>query len=87
MAITLEQAKNLHYGQHVWVNDRFNANGTPMKAKINGGPKTWKRQPERVQIPFKHGLYDYGYLDETDLGRICLTEAEAKGQTTDGGAG
>jgi hypothetical protein len=26
--------------------------------KINGMPKTWKRNPERVEVPLKYGMYE-----------------------------
>lgn len=33
--------------------------GNPQKWRLNGAIKTWKRDPKRIQIPLKHGLYDY----------------------------
>ena len=72
--ITLEQAKNLVVGHTYYLNDMTNKDGTPRRFKVNGRVKTWVRQPNRVRIPCKHGLYDYGYLDETCLHRIELTK-------------
>jgi len=40
--------------------------GCYCRVKVNGKPKTWKRSPERVQIPYKYGLYEYGYITERD---------------------
>lgn len=34
----------------------------PIKWRVNGKIKTWKREPERFQLPIKHGLYSYAYL-------------------------
>ena len=34
------------------------------KWRANGKCKTWKRNPERFQLPIKHGLYSYGYITE-----------------------
>lgn len=45
--------------------DLKNADGTPMRARRNGKTKTWKTRSEDFQIPIKHGLYDYGYIDKT----------------------
>lgn len=40
--------------------------GCLLRVKVNGAPKLWKRSPGRVQIPYKYGLYEHGYFDETD---------------------
>lgn len=61
--LSLDQAKSLTYGQ-IMVTD------TGKRLKVNGKVKTWKRSPEKVQIPYKYGLYDYGYVLETDLEHI-----------------
>ena len=63
MGITLEQAKQLDYGDIIYSN-RFTGadNKTPIRWRVNGGVKTWKLDPERIQIPVKHGLYDHAYL-------------------------
>lgn len=34
----------------------------PINWRANGKCKTWKRTPERFQLPIKHGLYNYGYI-------------------------
>ena len=82
MSITLEQAKALHYGDRLHHDRETNANGTPVCFKVNGEPKTWKRDLNRIKVPLKHGLYHYGeltngthegnqftvYLDEVSLG-------------------
>lgn len=55
--ITLDDAKKLKYGD-VLIDD----NGK--RWKVNGRVKTWKRDPKRIRIPLKHGLYTYDYIDE-----------------------
>lgn len=77
--ITLAQAKALYKGQILYHVHNRNADGSPQRWKVNGQVKTWKRSPDRVEIPLKHGLYSYGYLTEADLDLVCLTEAEALG--------
>ena len=72
MAITLEQAKNLRPGDMLHHVTNKNADGTPERWKVNGQPKIWKRSPERVQIPVKHGLYDFGYITEQWLDDVDL---------------
>jgi hypothetical protein len=46
----------------------------PIRWKVNGKVKIWKRSPERVQVPLKHGLYTYGYLTEDNLELFSLTK-------------
>lgn len=75
--ITLEQAKKLNYRDVLYHTINRNADGTPQRWRVNGAVKTWKRSPERVQVPLKHGLYDYDYLTEDELHLVCLDEEEA----------
>jgi hypothetical protein len=37
-----------------------------MRAKITS-VKTWKRNPEKVEVRYKRGLYEYGTLREYEL--------------------
>lgn len=70
--ITLEQAKVLPVGVTLHHTVNKNSDGTPQRWKVNGMPKTWKTQPNRVKIPVKHGLYSYDYLTENDLHLVTL---------------
>jgi hypothetical protein len=63
----LNEAKKLEYGQHVCHKRLKNADGTPMRFKVNGRPKMWKTRPNEVRVPLKRGLYEYLYMDEHDL--------------------
>ena len=72
MTITLEQAKNLKYGDTLHHTKNRNADGTPQRWKVNGKPKTWKTRPNMVKVPVKHGLHDYDYLTEDDLYLVNL---------------
>jgi len=58
----LSEAKKLTYRQEVWHKTLKNADGTPKRFRVNGAVKTWKRDPDRIRVPLKHGLYDTGYL-------------------------
>ena len=77
MPITLEQAKQLQYRQTLYHVSNRNADGTPQRWRVNGAVKLWKRSPERIQVPIKHGLYSYDYITEHDLELVCLSENEA----------
>lgn len=65
--LSLEEAKNLKYGNTVYFRKENDSRGALKKVKVNGQVKTWKRNTERVQIPWKYGLYDYGYITELYL--------------------
>ena len=62
MPITLEQAKSLSYSDNLEHVTLKNADGTPMRFRVNGMVKTWKRDKDRVRVPLKRGLYETGYL-------------------------
>ncbi len=75
--ITLNQAKSLRHGDILYHTIHRNADGTPQRWRVNGKVKRWKRSPDRIQIPLKHGLYSYDYLTEYDLDIVCLIEEDA----------
>lgn len=64
--MTLEQAKQLKYGNYIHHTIKMNADGTPMRAKVTS-IKTWKTRPERIIVRYKRGLYEYGEIREYDL--------------------
>jgi len=72
--ITLEQAKGLRPGTILLHEKNKNSDGSPQRWKVNGMVKTWKRNPERIQVPLKYGLYRFGYLTEKDLDLVSLQE-------------
>lgn len=76
--ITLDQAKKLYHGQVLYHVNNRNSDGSPQRWRVNGQPKTWKTRPNEVQVPLKHGMYDFGYLTERELGLVCLNEQDAK---------
>lgn len=65
--MTLKEAKGLQIGQTLYHTIQRNADGTPERWRVNGKVKTWKRTPEAVRIPVKHGLFHYDYLTEREL--------------------
>jgi hypothetical protein len=42
-------------------------NGNWWKIRRNGQTKRWKRDTNRIKVPFKMGLYGYGAITETDF--------------------
>jgi hypothetical protein len=63
--ITLAQAKELKYRDIL-----IDSNGK--KWRVNGKVQTWKKNPNRVNVPVKHGLYSYGYITESNLILVSL---------------
>jgi hypothetical protein len=57
----LEEAKQLRYREPLIYMP------TGKRWFVNGQVKTWKRDPARVCIPLKHGLYGYAYLTEYNV--------------------
>jgi len=62
MPITLKQAKSLTWRDNLEHVTLKNADNTPMRFRVSGMVKTWKRDKNRIKVPLKHGLYDNGYL-------------------------
>src|SRR5262245_13144623 len=54
--MTVEEAKLLSYGDHPFAQLNSGRYGV---VKVNGAPKTWKRDPYRVEVPTKYGMYEY----------------------------
>jgi hypothetical protein len=74
--LTLEEKKALPYN-HVFIlclNPRNKNYNKFMEVKVNGISKTWKRNPEKVRVPYKYGLYEYGYITELDEVRVPKKE-------------
>ena len=74
--ITIDQAKDLKYGDMLYHAINKNADKSPQRWRVNGKVKRWKRTPDRIEIPLKHGLYGYDYLTEDDLDLVFLVESE-----------
>lgn len=75
LPLTLEQAKQLKRGDILYHRINSNADGTPQRWKVNGRVKRWKRSPDRIEVPLKHGLYDHDTLTENDLELVSLEGA------------
>jgi hypothetical protein len=51
-----------------WHKNALNANGSPVRCRPNGTLKTWKRDPERFQLPVKHGFRTCFHLTNQNAG-------------------
>jgi hypothetical protein len=80
MPITLAQAKKLKNGQTVYTPGFYNADGTAQRWRVSGMPKVFK-DPGRVRVPIKHGMYESWYIDETNLHGFSLKEPKPQTKT------
>jgi hypothetical protein len=45
-----------------WHRSQRNADGTPVRCRVNGKLKTWKTRPDSFRLPVKHGIKQCFYL-------------------------
>lgn len=58
--MTVTEAKSVSH--HAYV---LSWSGEIRRVKINGTPKTWKREPGRVEVPCKYGMREF-FRDSSD---------------------
>ncbi len=59
--------------QHIWFQAQ---DGTARQAKVNGQVRTWKRDPNRIEIPLKYGMYEYCTFYASDIERVLIPVSE-----------
>lgn len=72
------QLKCLTRGTTLYHKTLKNADGTPLRARVNGAPKTWVTRPDEVRVPMKHGLKACFYISEFDRDNWTTSEKEAE---------
>jgi hypothetical protein len=71
MSVTFEQAiasSQFHFGEcsvSYGVTGKARPRLQQNVWRRNGATKTWKSRPGAFRIPVKHGMYQYGYIDDT----------------------
>lgn len=65
--LTLEQKKQLRPGQEIYLQAKC---GHFLRVRVNGVPKTLKKTPGVVVVPWKYGLYEYGHVNEHDIVKV-----------------
>lgn len=58
--IDVRLASTLHHGQVLYHVRERNVDGTPLRARVNGALKVWKRRPWKFQLPMKVGFFQSG---------------------------
>ena len=64
--MTRDQAITLRIGATLHHKELRNADGTPLRARINGRPKLWATRPEEFRLPMKYGMKNCFYITERD---------------------
>jgi len=67
--MTIDQARSLKKGDIIHHLSLKNADGSPMRAKVTSVIQ-FKRQPGRIDVHVKHGMYDFAIFDETTIDSI-----------------
>jgi hypothetical protein len=70
--MTLKEAKNLKHGDTLLHRINKNHDGSPQQWRVSGKVKLWKRDPSRIRVPVKYGLYRNDYVTENDLHLVDL---------------
>ncbi len=64
-----EMVAHCNASSHIW----FRAlDGTAKRAKVNGMVRTWKRNPNRIEVPLKYGMYEYSTFTAEDINRVLI---------------
>jgi hypothetical protein len=74
--IQLWEAKNLKVGDTVYAIGYYNSDNTVQRYKVQGKPKLWQRNSDRVEVTLKRGLKEYATLTELCLDEFSLEEPE-----------
>lgn len=62
--ITRSQAVSLKYRDTLQHRTLKNADGTPVRCRVNGECKTWKTRPAEFCLPVKRGLTACFYITD-----------------------
>jgi hypothetical protein len=61
--MTPAEALLLTYGQRIHF---LSKDGTVRDLKVNGKVRTWKRDPSRIEVPCKYGMYECATFEARD---------------------
>jgi hypothetical protein len=64
-----EMVNHCNQSQHIWLRDKL---GCARQVKVNGAVRTWKRDANRIEVPFKYGMYEYGTLYARDISDVLI---------------
>ncbi len=74
-AVGLCRGDELHFGEcKKEIGPRGGVQLSVCRVRVNGQVKTWVKSPSRFRIPIKHGLYEYGQVDEYNCQKFHLAK-------------
>ena len=62
--ITKQVAVESEYRQEFHHVSLKNADGTPVRCRVNGKCKVWKTRPQEFRLPVKYGMYECFYITQ-----------------------
>jgi len=62
--LSLQEAKTLSYGEELWT--KLNS-GKAGRVRVASQVKRWKRDPDRLEVTFKYGLYESVRMDGREI--------------------
>ena len=65
-SISLDEARQLRRGDEMWLESR---DGTMRTVRVSGRVRTWVRDPNRLEIPWRYGLQEHGTARASDFER------------------
>ena len=80
MMITKDDAVKLCHRATLYHMTAKNADGTPVRCRVNGKCKTWKswNREHEFKLPVKHGIYIYFYITCENASEWTMSVLEAK---------
>lgn len=72
--MTKTDAVNSTYRQVFYHVTERNADGSAVRARVNGRCKTWVTRPTEFRLPVKYGLRHCFYITQENMGAWALTD-------------
>lgn len=72
--MTRDQLLALPHGTVVHHKTLRNSDGSALRARVNGKPRLWKRQPDYFEMPMKHGLKHFFYITPHNIDEWEIAE-------------
>jgi hypothetical protein len=67
--MTIDEAKQLQSGTHIYHATKLDSRGHSVRYKVTS-IKTWKRDPMRIEVGLKYGMYAYEKIEAGDLHNV-----------------
>ncbi len=71
--VNRENVEGLSHGDILHHITEVNADGTPVRCRVNGRVKLWKTRPAEFRLPVKYGLKECFYITEGNCNEWQIT--------------